>query len=216
MTIHDWIHIFEQELKIGAIAAQLRHTSVAEWVAVCFGVVSVLLARVNNVLLYPAGIISTAIYIILFLKPEVGLYAEGLLNGYYLFMSLYGWLHWLRKPHQKALTITQAHTRDWLVVLLITGIGWAVFYYLLHRFTDSTVPMLDAWVSATACAGMWLLAHRKLENWILLNISNICAIPLQLYKQIPLTACLTAFLFIIAVIGYFEWKKIMRQQANSV
>jgi nicotinamide mononucleotide transporter len=62
-------------------------------------------------------------------------------------------------------------------------------------------------VSATACAGMWLLAKHKIENWILLNISNAIAIPLLVYKGIPLTACLTLFLFIVACFGYFNWRK---------
>jgi nicotinamide mononucleotide transporter len=69
------------------------------------------------------------------------------------------------------------------------------------------VPVWDAWVSATAWAGMWLLAKRKVENWILLNISNIFAIPLLFYKQLPLFAGLTIILFIVAVFGYFDWRR---------
>jgi nicotinamide mononucleotide transporter len=74
---------------------------------------------------------------------------------------------------------------------------------------------MDAWVSATAWAGMWLLAKRKIENWILLNISNAFAIPLLFYKQLPLYALLTAFLFIVAVLGYFDWMKILKQKNET-
>ena len=56
---------------------------------------------------------------------------------------------------------------------------------------------------------MWLLTRRKLENWLLLNLSNLVAIPLQFYKGIPLYALLTAVLFIVAIFGYLHWKKIM-------
>jgi nicotinamide mononucleotide transporter len=83
---------------------------------------------------------------------------------------------------------------------------------MLKYYTDSTVPYWDAWVSATAWAGMWLLAKRKIENWILLNISNAFAIPLLFHKNLPLYALLTLFLFIVAVQGYFKWNKILKQE----
>jgi len=92
------------------------------------------------------------------------------------------------------------------------GVGFVVLYMVLMRFTDSTVPIWDAWVSATAWAGMWLLAKRKIENWVLLNISNAFAIPLLAYKGLHLYALLTLFLFIVALLGFFEWKRIISRQ----
>jgi nicotinamide mononucleotide transporter len=91
-----------------------------------------------------------------------------------------------------------------------------LLYTVLVNFTDSTVPLADSWVSATAWAGMWLLAKRKIENWILLNISNAFAIPLLLYKQLPLYAALTLFLFVIAILGYIDWNKTLKQKANAL
>jgi len=82
---------------------------------------------------------------------------------------------------------------------------------LLKKFTTSTVPLWDAWVSSTAWAGMWLLARRKLENWILLNISNLFAIPLLCYKKLILFSALTLFLFIVAFFGFFEWLAIWKR-----
>ena len=103
--------------------------------------------------------------------------------------------------------ITWTRRREWLVVAAIVIGGFVLGYELLSRFTPSTVPVWDAWVSATAWAGTWLLARRKIENWILLNVSNIFAIPLLFYKQLPMFAALTVFLFIVAVFGYFDWRK---------
>jgi len=79
----------------------------------------------------------------------------------------------------------------------------------LRNHTDSDVPLFDAFVSSTAWAGMWLLAKRKIENWIFLNISNVVAIPLLFHKKLPLMACLTTFLFIVAIFGFLDWKKII-------
>ncbi|RYD70890.1 MAG: nicotinamide riboside transporter PnuC, partial [Sphingobacteriales bacterium] len=84
--------------------------------------------------------------------------------------------------------------------------------FILVKFTNSDVPILDAFIASTAWAGMWLLAKRKIENWIFLNISNIIAIPLKFHKNLPLMAMLTIFLFIVAIFGFLEWRKIYRQQ----
>jgi nicotinamide mononucleotide transporter len=89
--------------------------------------------------------------------------------------------------------------------------GFVLLYYCLSHYTNSTVPAWDAWVSATAWAGMWLLARRKIENWILLNVSNAFAVPLLIYKHLPLYAVLTVILFAVAVQGYFHWRSIMKR-----
>ena len=89
--------------------------------------------------------------------------------------------------------------------------GYLALYIILKYFTPSTVPHWDALVSATAWAGMWLLARRKVENWILLNISNAFAIPLLFQKALPLYGLLTIFLFIVAVQGYYSWRKKINQ-----
>jgi nicotinamide mononucleotide transporter len=201
---------------LGRFAGQMAETPATEWLAAGFGVASVLLARINSVWLYPTGIISTALYTWLFFRPETQLYAEGMLNLYYFSMSVYGWAHWVRRRDRAPLPVTRNNHRDWLITAVIVAAGWLILYGVLTTWTSSDVPAWDAWISATAWAGMWLLARRKVENWVLLNISNICAIPLQLYKQMPLTAMLTLFLFIVAVSGFFSWRKIWREQQAQI
>jgi nicotinamide mononucleotide transporter len=93
--------------------------------------------------------------------------------------------------------------------LVIAILGWAFLYLILKNFTDSDVPIMDSFVSSTAWAGMWLLAKRKLENWIWLNISNLVAIPLLFHKNLIMFGLLTIFFFIIAIFGYLDWKKII-------
>jgi nicotinamide mononucleotide transporter len=176
-----------------------------QWISTVFGVAEVLLARVNNILLYPAGIISSLIAI--FLLFETNLFADAALNVYYVVMSVYGWWYWSRKKDQPAPPIAWATRREWMVVTGIVVVGFAGLYVLLRRFTPSTVPGWDAWITATAYAGTWLLARRKIENWVLLNVSNIFAIPLLYYKHLTLFALLTVFLFIVACFGYFDWRR---------
>jgi len=191
----------------------MRHTTWLEWLAVMLGVTEVLLARKNNVLLYPAGIGSSAITITLLL--EVGLYAESALSAYYIIMSIYGWYIWVRRAGEPPVKVAWATQNDWIITLIIAFGGWGLIYLVLHHFTPSTVPVWDAWVSSTAWAGTWLLARRRIENWIVLNVSNLFAIPLLFHKNLALFSALTIFLFIVAVIAFFDWKKIYQQQNHS-
>jgi nicotinamide mononucleotide transporter len=189
---------------------QVQQTSWLEWLAVGFGVAEVLLAKANNALLYPAGIISVLISIYLFYNT--GLYAESALNIYYLVMSTWGWWLWVSHHSRAQLPVTKAGKKDRNITIAIVAAAFILLYIILKNYTNSTVPAFDAFVSATAWAGMWLLAKRKLENWILLNISNAVAIPLLFYKGLSLYALLTVFLFVIAIQGYFKWKKIMDEK----
>ncbi|TCC92460.1 nicotinamide riboside transporter PnuC [Pedobacter frigiditerrae] len=190
---------------------QILATSFLEWFAVCFGVMEVLLAKRNNILLYPAGIIG--ILLSLYLKIDARLYAESLLSMYYLVMSFYGWIIWTkRKAKNEILSVSWMNKQELKIALSIAIGGYFVLYYVLVNFTNSDVPILDAFVSSTAWAGMWLLARRKIENWIFFNVSNIVAIPLLWHKDLELFSLLTLFLFIVAIFGFFDWRKIYRQQ----
>ena len=127
-------------------------------------------------------------------------------------MSVYGWWHWQtesKRPPEAAF----CHRQELFTAFLIVTASLAALYPALYKFTDSDVPLWDAWVSAWAWAGMWLLARRKIENWIFLNISNAFAVPLLLHKQLPLYSVLTLFLFIVAIFGYLEWRKIIKSAA---
>jgi nicotinamide mononucleotide transporter len=201
MNVHDWWSLFVQ---------QIRETSWLEWLAVTLGVAEVLYAKANKIWLYPTGIAGTLLSIYLFMMA--GLYAEGLLNGYYVIMSVYGWWYWIKKKNLPPVKITYCTRKEWLTVTGIVAGSFITLYLLLKNFTPSTVPLWDAWISATAWAGMWLLAKRKIENWILLNISNAFAIPILFYKHLLLYSGLTIFLFIVAVQGYITWRKITRKE----
>lgn len=189
----------------------LQQTTWQEWLGVFFSVFQVLLARKNNSNNYLFGIagISLTLYVMIQSK----LYAEFTLNLYYLVMSIYGWLYWKFGKRKSETTISETTKNEKLITVGIVLGTFAVFYFFLTNFTDSDVPILDSLVSAFAWAGMWLMARRKIENWILLNISNIIAIPLLIHKGLYLYAVLTAFLFIVAISGYLEWRKIIKNKS---
>lgn len=170
------------------------------------GIASVIFSRMENILVYPVGMINTAIYIYLYLTH--GLYADASVNFYYTVMSVVGWIMWTRKKdgHQ-ALALTKSSGRDWRDALLFFSVAWLLLYVLLHKFTPSTVPVADSFTSAAAFTGMWLMNKKKLENWIWWIITDLASVPLNFSKHLAFTAFQYTVFLVLAVMGYITWKK---------
>jgi nicotinamide mononucleotide transporter len=188
---------------------QYLHLDFIQLLVLVLGVSEVLLARANNIWLYPTGIASIILSIYSLLN--VKLYAECILHMYYLVMSVYGWHYWIAKKDGRTIEITRTTNKEKFITLAIVIAGWVLLYFFLIGFTNSENPVWDAWVSCTGWAGMWLLTRRKVGNWILLNVSNAFAIPLLAMKGLTLLALLTAILFVVACKGYFDWSRKAKQ-----
>lgn len=191
----------------------LKQITLPEWFGVLFSVIQVLLARKNNVNNYLFGI--AGILLTLYVMLTSKLYAEFTLNLYYLIMSIYGWLYWKFGKQKSEMEISVTTTTEkWITGGIVLG-TFILFWSFLTHFTDSDVPIWDSLVSAFAWAGMWLMARRKIENWVILNVSNIISIPLMIHKELYLYAVLTSFLFLVAISGYIEWQKIIKSKVNA-
>jgi nicotinamide mononucleotide transporter len=201
LNFYEFVELVEQ---------QLLHIDVIQCAVLVLGVSEVLLARANHIWLYPTGIAATLLAI--FSLYSVQLYAECMLHLYYIIMSVYGWWYWSSKKNQPPVQVTFATNKEWIITIAISFGGSIFLFVLLSTLTDSEVPVWDAWVSGTAWAGMWLLARRKVENWLLLNLSNAFAIPLLFYKGLPLLGLLTIILFIVACKGYVDWQKLAKKR----
>lgn len=188
----------------------LKQITWIEWLGVLFSIVQVLLARKNNVNNYLFGI--TGILLSLYIMFNAKLYAEFTLNLYYLGMSIYGWIYWKFGKQHAEPPISYTDSKEKIKAAAIVIGTFILFYFFLTYLTNSDVPIWDSCVSAFAWSGMWLMAKRKIENWILLNISNIISIPLMIHKDLYLYAALTAFLFIVAVSAYINWRNIIKQE----
>jgi nicotinamide mononucleotide transporter len=184
----------------------IHQTSLLEFVAVITGITSVIFSRKENILVYPVGMISTGIFIWIYITH--GLYADASVNFYYTVMSIIGWIMWSKKSEGKSvLKITASSKKDWILALIFFLICWAVLYFLLRRFTDSTVPIADSFTSGAAFTGMWLMNKKKLENWTWWIITNLASIPLNFYKHLVFTSFEYVVLLILAVMGYISWRK---------
>ena len=184
----------------------MKGTTWPEYVAVIFGITSVLYSRKENILVYPTGIVNTVLYT-WFCFSWWGLYAEGSLNFYYTIMSIYGWYIWTRKKEGKVLPITFNDRTDWFISISFFIISWAVLYIVLKNYTDSTVPWGDSFASAAAYTGMWQMARKKIENWIWWIITNLASIPLYFYKGAVFTSFQYVVFLILAGLGLYTWIK---------
>ena len=190
---------------------------ILEFVAMSFGIFSVVYSKNNNILVYPTGIISTAIYVYLLFQWD--LYGDMIINAYYFTMSIYGWYLWSRKDatNHDLLKISQMNAKDYLIsafifvfsVIFVSGV-----YFYDDKFSYWWA-YVDTFITGLFFVGMWLMAKRKLENWIFLIIGDIIAIPLFFLKGYTLTSILNIVLTIIAIYGYIAWKRTLRQDKQT-
>jgi nicotinamide mononucleotide transporter len=194
----------------------LRATTWLEYLAVVAGIVSVWFSRKENVLVYPVGLVNTIIYV--YLSATAHLFGEVSVNIYYTVMSLYGWYQWLRKDRENhtALHITFSDKRWWWYQLLFFSSFYIAIYfslsYLQKNFAPGAIPWADAFASATAFTGMWLMTRKKVESWYWWIATNIASIPLYFSKHYVFTSVYYLVLLVMAVAGLSAWKQKARQQ----
>ncbi|RTE54524.1 nicotinamide riboside transporter PnuC [Arenibacter aquaticus] len=198
--IFDWIFVQYQGTPTYLI--------VLEMIGVVFGFLSVWYSMRENILVFPTGIISTGIFVYILLV--FGLLGDMLINAYYFAMSVYGWYVWTRKvdeTHFIPITTTSLKEKKWSLALFVATVLFVVLVYLIFDKFDSWTAYLDAMTTAIFFVGMWLMARKKLENWVYWIIGDIISVPLYLYKGLIFTS-IQYFLFtIIAIFGYLAWKK---------
>ncbi len=191
----------------------IKATTWLEFVAVITGIASVWFSRKENILVYPVGMISTVIYIYISFKGR--LIGEASVNLYYTVMSIYGWWLWTRKrPDGSGKIITKVTASDkkvWAEQLVFFGVFYIVLFftltYLKQAFFPGVIPWADAFASASAYTGMWLMAKKKLENWIWWIITDFVSVPLFFSKGYVFTSLQFLIFTILAIMGYITWKK---------
>jgi nicotinamide mononucleotide transporter len=189
----------------------IQQCTLLDWVAFSTGILQVVLAARNHVANFYAAIISVSIYA--YQSIHVGLFAEASLNIFYFIMAIWGIIIWGKTFENKP--IAKSNKRDIIISAGICMTTFLLCYALITNYTTSNVPLADSIVAALAYAGTYLMSKRKVENWLVLNLSNAIAIPLQWQKGMPLYAILTAILFVIAIFGYVKWRKWVLESIDS-
>ena len=178
-----------------------------ELIAVSFGIASVIFAKNENILVFPTGIISTILYIIICYKFI--LYGDMLINIYYTLMSLYGWYLWSFKVSGENVVITTSKKDDVaksIFIFLSTIVIISCIYVYFDRMRNMT-DYLDTFTTAIFFTAMWLMANKKIEHWIFWIIGNLISIPLYFVKGLGFSSIQFTIFLILAIIGYMQWKK---------
>ena len=193
-----------------AIYDGLLQTGWVEAVAVMAGIVSVWYSRKENILVFPTGIVNTTFYIYLSYKGH--LLGEASVNLYYTIMSVYGWYLWTRKKEDHktlVLQITTCNRKEWFQQLGFFALFYIVIFvslsYAKTAFAPEAIPWADAFASATAYTGMWLMAKKKVESWIWWILTIIVSIPLYFIKGYAFTSVQFVVLLILAIAGLWSW-----------
>ncbi len=174
-----------------------------------------------SIWLWLAGIVMPAIYIKIYY--DSGLYADMGINIYYLIVSFYGWMWWMYKSrhlqqhttgHVTETSSTIVHTtfKEWMVYLVVTAGLFVLMGWGLKIYTDSTVPWLDSLTTALSIIGMWQLARKQIEQWLIWIVVDLICVGLYHYKGLELTSLLYLFYAVVAIFGYRRWKQMMRTE----
>ena len=193
------------------------HLVILEIIGVVFGFLSVWFSKRENILVYPTGIISTAIFVYILLI--YGLLGDMLINAYYFAMSIYGWWVWTRKVDDTHfIPITQMNTleKKWAILLFLSTIVFVFGIYIVFKKFDSWTAYVDTLTTAIFFVGMWLMAKKKLENWTFWIIGDIISVPLYLYKGLVFSSFQYFLFTIIAIYGYRAWKKSLGKSPQTL
>ena len=186
-----------------------------EIVAVIFGLLSVWYAKKDNILVFPTGLVSTFIYA--YLLWQWSLLGDSMINVYYFIMSIYGWYHWTRKKgdvDEFPISLTTNKEKVISVIIFMLTLVFVIAVYLYFDKFTSWYSYVDTLLTAIFFVGMWLMAKRKIENWIFWIIGDLLSIPLYFAKGFTFTSFQYIIFTIIAVYGYLEWKKILNSSQN--
>ena len=184
------------------------------------GIASVFFYRLENIWVYPVGLINTIIYIWISIKGN--LFGEASVNFYYTVMSIYGWILWTKKDVQQhhVVNIEFSTAKQWLQQLSFFAFFYVTIYfvltYLKRSFAPNAIPWADAFASASAYTGMWLMAKKKVESWYWWIITNTASIPLYFVKHYVFTSVYYLVLLIMAFWGLAEWTRRARSQWSRV
>jgi nicotinamide mononucleotide transporter len=180
-------------------------TSPVELIAVFFGLFSVWFMKKESILAFPFGIINVSIYVYICFSQK--LYAYAGINVFYALMSIYGWINWLWKNNrEETIRIARCSKTEWIVYLALIAVFFISLRIMLVKLTDSVVPTWDAITTAIYIIAMWLLARKKIENWIGWIAGDTISVFLFGYQGLWFSS-LQFFVFtVIAVFGYREWR----------
>lgn len=189
-------------------------TGALEWFGVFTGILCVWLAAKNNIYNWPIAIISVVIYMFIFFESK--LYADMGLQVYFFIMNIYGWYYWSKSTNNPKASRPIANVGQKEILLSIIGIIVFTFLLgqLLYKNTDAALPYLDSFCTACSLVAQIFLARKIIQNWLIWIFIDIVYVGMYISKDLYATAIMYALYVYIALVGYLDWRKLYREQAN--
>ncbi len=175
------------------------------------GLVCVWLMVKQNVLTFPIGLAYAVASVLVMARNQ--LYADVVLNAYYVIINAYGWWYWSISKEQQgaelAVSRTPAKTAGWLLVIgVVTAIG---MIGLLANYTSAQQVILNSITTTASFVAMWMSARKLVENWLIWLVVNVLSIGLYFTQGIYPYAVLYAVYLVMAIQGYRQWTVSMNE-----
>jgi nicotinamide mononucleotide transporter len=187
---------------------------VIEIIVFFFGIISVVYAKKENILVFPTGLIATILSTYLLFKA--GYFADMTINAYFSIMSIYGWINWARtKNNVSVYQISRTNQKQKIIGVILFFVTITVMYGVYYLFDRPILQenYIDMFTSGLFFVGMWFMAIKKIENWILWIIADLISIPLYGYRGLGILSLQFLIFTILAVMAYIEWNKIIKNKA---
>lgn len=168
----------------------------------------------QNIWNWPLGIANNLVFIALFYRT--GLYADVGLQGFYIVISIYGWWSWLHGGRDHGiLTVSRVKPAIGLLLALAVALITASLAWLLRRYTNSTVPMLDSLITALSLVAQFMMTRKWIENWPVWIVANCISVGLLIYKGLYVASALYAVYQVLCVMGLLEWRRALKATPSA-
>ncbi len=184
-----------------------------ELLGAILGILYIFFSIRQNILTWATGLLTSLLYIYVFFQAK--LYADMGLQGYYVFISIYGWYFWIkgRKPENAQKVPVKRTSSDlWIKMAGASLLLYLIILFLLLKFTNSDVPYMDSLTTALSIVATWMLARKFIEHWLIWVFVDAFSVGLYIYKGLWATVVLFVVYTFMAVFGYFEWKKDLKNE----
>jgi len=184
-------------------------TNWLELVGLASGLLCVWLLIKENVLTFPIGLIYALVTVVVVARAN--LFADVILNVYYVGMNAYGWYFWLygakeRREHE-VLLVGWVPRRQWVGIVAVTIAGTALMGWYFATQTSAALPYPDSFTTVASFVAMWMSARKYLESWILWFVIDVVQVALYVMKDIEAYAVLYLVYLGMAVFGWIAWRK---------
>lgn len=179
-----------------------------ELIAASLTLLCVYLTAKRHIFSWPVGLLAVSFYIIVFIDAK--LYADLLLQIFFIVQGVIGWIEWNRNKEVKESYIIKVErlTKSETYLYSISAFfSYIVVAQLFNTYTDAALPFVDSFCAIMSLLANFLLVKRKIESWKVWMLVDCVYISLFFYKGLFISSMLYFILLILAIKGYYEWKK---------